>query len=105
MTRASIDVRFVFGFAVTWGLSATTGALACSCGDTSLGRSTAAGGASAVCLVFVCSAAGGGSVDAKLRLLVDGPALAVADTREIAAMRINLRIWIPFGSLKLGISR
>jgi hypothetical protein len=38
------------------------------------------------------AAAGGDSVDAKLRLLVEGPALAVADTREIAAIRINLRI-------------
>ena len=66
MTRASVNACFAFGFAVASGFSATAGALA------------------AVCSVFDCAAAGGGSLDARLRpLVVEGPALAVADNRDM----------------------
>jgi hypothetical protein len=92
--RASVDTCFFFGFAVSSGLSAKTGAFSGSCGAASLGRATAGVGVLAV--VVGCCATGSeeGSAAAKLKLL-DGPAFAVADARVIAAIKISLRIWSP----------
>src|SRR5258708_25800132 len=92
--RASVDTCFFFGFAVSSGLSAKTGAFSGSCGAASLGRATAGAGVLAVVVGCCVTGSEEGSAAAKLKLL-DGPAFPVAGARVIAAIKLTVRIMSP----------